>query len=131
MNTSKQLMVLLLLLAYAGQSLAAVAMPCLMMGPAPDGSGTAANTYMPANADMAGMNHAGHQMKSADVTLQSGASSCCDGGLCSMSHCQSVVALPQTQLSGGLVVQAILHDVAVVTSHSPPIDTLFRPPISR
>lgn len=124
-------MVLLLLLAYAGQSLAAVAMPCLMMGPAPDGSGTAANTYMPAGADMAGMNHASHQMNTGDATQHSGSSNCCDGGFCSMSHCQSVVALPQTQLSGGLVVQAILHDVAAVISHSPPTDNLFRPPISR
>jgi hypothetical protein len=119
-------MILLLLLVYTGQSLAAIAVPCGMMGAAGD---VAAG--MDLVAGMAAMNHAGHQMSSDDAQQQAGDNGCCESGFCSMSHCQSVAALPQLPPPAMLVMQAVLHDIALVSSLHNTADTLFRPPISR
>jgi hypothetical protein len=82
MKQTRHLFVMLLLLAYTGQSLVAVGAPCFMM---PSSSPDSA-------VDTVGMDHSGHDMSGEAADSGSG---CCDGGgFCSMSECQSAVAVP-------------------------------------
>lgn len=115
----RRLLILLLLLTYTGQSLAAVGAPCFTMGSA-------------AGAAMTGMDHSAHNMALApDNTLDSTGSSCCEGGgFCTMSQCQSVAAVPETTGLNTANYLAIYHDVSSFVSFSFSSDSLYRPPIS-
>ncbi|MDH3991649.1 MAG: hypothetical protein OEV47_01995 [Gammaproteobacteria bacterium] len=115
MKQTRHLFVVLLLLAYSGQSLVAVGAPCFMMSSSSQGSAV----------DMVGMDHSGH-----DMSGQAADSGCCDGGgFCSMSECQSAVAVP-------LFVPPwdVAHPISFIGAQtaSAPIlqsSSLYRPPI--
>jgi hypothetical protein len=120
MERVRHYMTLLLLLAYVGQSLAAVGAPCATMAPA----------SAEISAAMPGMDHSGHAMGSADQVDASGGN-CCDNGLCSMSHCQSLAALPGS-LDSANVNPAIFYGAArAIPSPSSTTTPLYRPPIFR
>lgn len=126
-------MICLLLVAYMGESLMAIAAPCAMMMPASPGQASvpASNggDSMPA-----GMEHHGHHMTMdvpAGVEIDPSVGSCCDIGLCDMSHCLTVAALLPDGYVGELALARAHRDTLLVFS---PIDQpgfLFRPPISR
>jgi len=123
MEQMRKFLVLLLVLAYSGQVLAALALPCPKMA------------HPTAAAGMAGMVHAGHHMAAdpdtAPAAVTPAAGNCCDGGLCNMNHCQLAAALPPSVISGGAL--HVARHVQAADSPSPlqVIATLYRPPISR
>jgi hypothetical protein len=102
MSPIKRTLAVLLLLAFTGQAVVSVAAPCFMMN-----------------------GHAGHDMSAE----QDSASSCCDGGLCSMSHCQMAPAMPiplfDNSPEKAFTYSAIDSVSAVISS----LTTLYRPPI--
>lgn len=120
MKRMRTQLLLLLVLAYSGQVLAASAFSCADMAPASGG------------LDTAGMAHAGHVMP-ADEGTQSTApvGACCDGGLCDMGHCQSAPALPLDHPDGNQHVVSFYAGFAATSSPLRPADSLYRPPISR
>lgn len=129
MNQIRKFMTLLLLVAYIGQSLAASAVPCLVMG-----SANSASTSELATAGFIGqpaMTHAEHHMDGSEQADTASDNSCCDGGLCSMSLCQSVAAVPQALLCAGLAYAAVYSGLAPVSSPTHLSTFLYRPPISR
>jgi hypothetical protein len=108
--------VLLLLLAFAGQSVVATSSPCMMMpGPA-DG--------MP--HDMSAMDHANHVMPAAADTLQP---DCCGEGYCSASNCQIVPGVPSPLPPASNDVKSVLSAAVLAFPVIPPLETRFRPPI--
>lgn len=134
MNDSKRIAVLFLLVAYLSQSLAAVGAPCLMLDAATEGASAATDFPMSADplaGDMQHMGHAGHDRGPVENAKAGGNSSCCDGGFCSLSHCQSVAVLPQSVLPGVPVPVAIYRDFSgFAPLNSSPVSP-YRPPISR
>ena len=119
MGRFRYIVTLLLLLTYAGQSLAGVGASCSNMGSA---SGEM-------SAGMHDMDHSGHDMESAS---QVSGDSCCDGGgFCSMSHCQSVAALTDTGFAGAIAHAAVYHDARPFSSLNSFSGSHYRPPISR
>ena len=121
MERFRNLIISLLLLAYMGQSLAAVAMPCFAMGSAPGEISGA----------MSGMDHSGHHMAPVEQA-DTGSESCCDsGGFCSISQCQAVVALTVATLSAVAVDAAIHNDAPLFSPLNVSSASLYRPPISR
>jgi len=121
MKRFRHLFTSLLLLAYMGQSLAAVAMPCSSMGSAPD----------EVSAPVVGMDHSAHHLQSVELT-DTGGESCCDsGGFCSMSQCQAVVALTEATLSGVATYAAIPNEASPFSPLNLSSGSLYRPPISR
>jgi hypothetical protein len=130
MKSIRRILVLLLVLAYAGQALVASALPCtsMNMGTAVVADVLVAMPDTGGDADMTA--HAGHHM-STDAATEGAPVSCCDGGLCSMSQCQSAPALPQTL---SLPAHEFPVAYAATTDFSSPIHplySLYRPPISR
>lgn len=121
MKRFRHMITSLLLLAYMGQSLAAVAMPCFTMGSAPGEM----------NADMAAMDHSGHHMASVEQTSTDNKNCCDSGGFCSMSQCQSVVALTEATQSGAFTYAAVRNDAPPFSHFMVSSDSLYRPPISR
>jgi hypothetical protein len=121
MRPLRYLLTLLLLSVYVGQSLAAVGAPCFMMNSTP--------TQL--SGDMADMDHAAHHMASMEEAVAASDSCCEGGGFCSMSHCQSVVALPDTALIGAASYVAVYRDTSSFLSLRLPSGSLYRPPISR
>jgi hypothetical protein len=121
MERIRHIIISLLLLAYMGQSLAAVAMPCFNMGSAPgDMSGV-----------MSGMDHSDHHMASVGQA-DTGSESCCDsGGFCSISQCQAVVALTVAALPGVASYAAIHNEASPFSPLNLSYASLYRPPISR
>ena len=107
----------ILLLLWLVQSVAAFGAPCPM---SPDNG---------AATEMAGMEHAGHHADGHEQPDTAG-SGCCDGGgLCSMSHCFSVAALPQPLLTHGFSpALPCLVGAAVLPPVHPP-ESPYRPPI--
>lgn len=123
MKSIRKYLVVLLLLAYAGQALVAIASPCAMMTSA----GTAVD-----RVDMPAMAHAGHQMPAAADTMPApSAGDCCDGGLCTMSHCQSATALPLSYFGNSPQYTSLYTLPADNAAPFHPVDSLYRPPISR
>ena len=121
MERFRHMIISLLLLAYMGQSLAAVAMPCFSMGSAPD----------KVSAPMAGMDHSAHHMQAVGQTA-TGSESCCDSGsFCSISQCQAVVALTEATLSGVATYAAIHNEASPFSPLKISFGSLYRPPISR
>jgi hypothetical protein len=120
MKQIRKSLVLLLVLAYAGQALAGLVLPCPNMAQ----PGVAAG--------MEGMAHAGHHMPAdPDANSAAAAGDCCAGGVCNMSHCQLAAALPPTEIIGGQLHVARHIPAAGSTSPLHPVDSLYRPPISR
>jgi len=117
----QNILALLLTLVCMCQGWAVNAMPCAAMA----GGAAAGSAH-----DMAGMSHADHQMDSAATHDGTGAS-CCDGGLCSMSHCQSSVALPPAHPAGSPQYLQSYADSGAPAFPPNPVYTLYRPPISR
>ncbi len=115
MNTLRKCLLLLLVLAYAGQGYAMGTPVCADMAPA---------------GEMADMAHAGHDMAS-DGEADASPDDCCDGGLCGMNHCQSAPALPLTPAHSNPHFAALYNGAAETSSPLHSIDTLYRPPISR
>jgi hypothetical protein len=120
MRRIRTALVLLLVLAYTGQAVAAVVLPCPKMG------------RSAAAMDTAGMVHAGHDMASHSAAGKPHATAnCCDGSRCNMSHCQVAAALPADPCFDGQLPVARHIQLA----DSPPplrvVATLYRPPISR
>lgn len=113
-------MICLLLLAYVGQSLATVMSPCNMMAP---------NDATALAVDV-GMDHSGHHMSTGAVA-DIDAGSCCDSGLCSMSHCQSAAALLPTLFTVGSTVAPLIIEVQNTTAPIALSGSPYRPPISR
>jgi len=121
MKRRRQIIALLLLLAYAGQSLAAVGAPCFMSASAPGDIST----------DVAAVDHATHHMPSTGQANDAGEGCCEGGGFCSMSHCQSAAALPATVVASAPHYFTGYCQVAAFSSCSNPLDSLYRPPIFR
>lgn len=123
MNGFRKALVLLLVLAYAGQSLAALALPCATMSHA----GAAGEM-----ADMDACAHAGHPVPadSAAATTPP-AGDCCDGGLCAASHCQTAAALPWSDPGNAGHPVAPFPRVAQAPAPFHHVDSRYRPPISR
>jgi hypothetical protein len=120
MKRIRKSLVLLLVLAYTGQALAGLVLPCSNM------------TQPGAAAVMEGMAHDGHHMPAdTDATPATSASDCCAGGVCNMSHCQLAAALPPNQIIGGRLYFARHIPAAGSASPLHPVDSLYRPPISR
>ena len=121
MKRFRHLITSLMLLAYMGQSLAAVAMPCFTMGSA---SGEM-------SAAMSGMDHSGHYMAPVEQTA-TGSESCCDSdGFCSISQCQAVVALTAATLPAAANYAAIHNNNPPFLPLNVSYASLYRPPISR
>lgn len=119
MKYPRQIITLLLLLAYAGQSLAAVGAPCFMSASSPGEIST----------DVAAMDHSAHHMNSTDQA-DNAAEGCCEGGgFCSMSHCQSAAAVPGTVVAIPPHCFTDYRNVAGFSSCSNPLESLYRPPI--
>jgi hypothetical protein len=85
MRAFSKTLVLLLLLVHASQAALVVSAPCSMVSDHAGGM----------DHHMSGAEHAGHDM-TTDVALA--AADCCEGGYCSISHCQTApgVTSPQT-----------------------------------
>jgi len=108
---------MLLLLAYTGQSLAAVGAPCFMMSSSSQGSA----------GDMMVMDHSGHDMPGQ--AADSG-SDCCDGdGFCSMSECQSAVAVPLFLPPVAASEPVVYYGALAVPAPLLQSSFLYRPPI--
>lgn len=118
--------IMLLLLTYSVQALASVGQLCPAMTVSSAGSHMAGEVVV--SADMTA--HAGHQM-SAEAATEGAPGSCCDGGLCSMSQCQSAPALPQTLPLPGHSCPVAFTATTDLSSPVHPSYSLYRPPISR
>ena len=115
MSTVPKTFVLLLLLAFAGQSVLAASTPCLMMsGPADD---------MP--HDMSAMGHAGHEMPAAGDAPQP---DCCGGGYCSASNCEMVPGVPSPVSAALTERNFVLTAAELAPAVISPTETRFRPP---
>lgn len=114
MDKIRQVMLLLVLVVYTGQSLLAVGAPCSM----DNGAGS----------EMSAMEHAGHHDMAAVEASDAG---CCEGGFCSMSHCQSVAALPQAFASDRVAWVSPRSPAPDLSSPEFPLELPIRPPISR
>ncbi len=124
MKNFHKLLLMLLVLAFTGQGFVANALPCQM----PMTRQAAADT-----AEMAAMDHAGHQMSMGAGEVAEGVSdgSCCAAGLCAMSHCQSSSALPVDHLVRSPQSAALFPGINRSVAPLHPNDSLYRPPISR
>ena len=127
MKRFRHITVLLLLLAYAGQSMAMLATPCFMMG--------VASTAI--SSDMAGMDHSGHDMALVDHDMGPGDTTasdgnCCEsGGFCSINHCQSMAALTDLTAFDANIFAPARRDAVPSSSLNLSLVSLYRPPITR
>lgn len=119
----RSFIVTLVLLAFTGQTLAAVATPC---------SGMEAGS--PHSGPMQDMDHAAHVMPDGPNSSKTDASpvDCCADALCAMNHCMSALALGVTtgfrfHASG----VGILNTFYLLSYRPPAARSLFRPPITR
>ena len=125
MKSIRRFLVLLVVLAYAGQALVASALPCTSLNM---GTVVVAMPDTGGDADMAA--HAGHHMK-ADAATDGVPANCCEGGLCTMSQCQSAPALPQTLSLPAHEFPVAYPASSDFSSPTHPLYSLYRPPISR
>ena len=124
MKTFRKPLLLLLMLAFIGQGLFASAAPCQMVP---------ANEAGSDNTSMTAMDHSGHDMSTMTVASadSAGGGSCCDAGMCSMSHCQTFAVLPLSQFNGNSNYAAGYPALAGPSAPLNPSDSLYRPPITR
>ena len=130
----KSFITVCVLLAFVGQSVAAVLVACPMME-ADFGATDMGATEM---ADMPGMDHSAHAMhtvvEGTDGSESAGltAAGCCGDGFCSMANCLSSPAMsigsapPYPQHSAAVLV--VEYSLAYL---NPAPISLFRPPIAR
>lgn len=130
MKSIRRFLVLLLVVAYAGQALVASALPCtsMSMGTVVVADVLVAMPGAGGDADMVA--HAGHHMK-ADAATDGVPANCCEGGLCTMSQCQSAPALPQTLSLPAHEFPVAYPASSDFSSPTHPLYSLYRPPISR
>ena len=115
MNELRRTLLVLLLIVYTGQGLAAFAGPCQMM------SLPGESTHHHEGQ----LDHAGHDMSGMDEDM---AANCCDGGVCSMSHCQMAPALPSLNYSDATEVAFQPGTAIFIRVPDSPLETHFRPP---
>lgn len=115
MRAISRTLLLLLLLAYTGQSALLVASPCTLMS---DHAGGVEH-------DMSGMDHAGHGMS---MHTASAAADCCDGGYCSASHCQAAPGIISPFYVAATGMSAVLIAARPVSALNPPLESPYRPP---
>jgi hypothetical protein len=125
MKTMRKCLLVLLVLAYAGQSVASVLVSCPSMAMDMQGHSMAVGEM--GGMDMAA--HAGHDM-GAQAAVDGTNQSCCDGGLCVMGHCHAAPALLQVMLFVAGAETASADSRLVLSSPLHRSDSLFRPPIS-
>ena len=113
----------LVLLAFTGQTLAAVAAPCSGM-----------ETGSPHSGPVADMDHAAHVMPDGPDSSKTDAhpADCCADAFCAMNHCLSAPAFGVTagfrfHASGA----GILNTAHSLSYRPPAARALFRPPITR
>ena len=119
----RSFIVALVLLAFTGQTLAAVAAPC---------SGMQAGS--PHSGPVADMGHAAHVMPDGPDSSETDASpvDCCADALCAMNHCMSAPAFGLTAGFRSPASAAGILNTAHSLSYRPPAArSLFRPPITR
>lgn len=114
----------LLVLVFACQALVANALPCQMSG---------MDTAAVEAVGMPDAAHSGHHMPGpGDVSADSsGDQGCCGSGLCAMSYCQSLVALPLGSFAGEQEFSVETHRLDRHISSSHLNYSLYRPPILR
>ena len=124
----RSFIVALVLLAFTGQTLAAVAAPCSGMEA---GSPHAGSPHAGPAADMG---HAAHVMPDGPDSFETDASpvDCCADAFCAMNHCLSAPAFGVTagfrfHASGA----GILNTFYSLSYRPPTARALFRPPITR
>jgi hypothetical protein len=115
MNATTRILALLLLLAYAGQSVVVVSAPCQMMSGPVSGM----------EHDMTAMDHAGHAMPSAG---EAPPMDCCEGGYCSASHCQMVPGMPSPFPPASVDLNIVLAAATTVSAALSLPESLYRPP---
>ena len=113
----------LVLLAFMGQALAAVAVPC---------SGMEAGS--PHSGPVADMGHAAHVMPDGPDSSETDASpvDCCADAFCAMNHCMSAPAFGVTTgFRFHVSAAGILNTLYSLSYRPPAARSLFRPPIIR
>ena len=136
MQLLKKIGILLLVLAYAGQGVAASALPC---GGISDSNDVAATTAM---ADIQGIAHSGHHNMAGGkkpgisalpaTSGGGGCGHCCDAVKCAgQHHCQGAAVLPQGFLVGGNPFGSPYLAPGKFSVPGKLVARLFRPPISR
>ena len=113
----------LVLLAFMGQALAAVAAPCSGM-----------ETGSPHSGPVADLGHAAHVMSDGPDSSETDASpvDCCADALCAMNHCMSAPAFGVTAGFRFPASAAGILNAAHSLSYRPPAPrSPFRPPITR
>ena len=113
----------LVLLAFTGQTLAAVAAPC---------SGMQAGS--PHSGPVADMGHAAHVMSDGHDSSEAdaGPADCCADALCAMNHCMSAPALGVTAgFRFHVSAAGILNTFYSLYYRPPEPRSPFRPPITR
>ena len=123
MKTFHKSLLLLLVLAFTGQGLVANALPCQM--PLNNQAGAGAS-------DMTTIDHSAHHMPAAaEAAGSTNAENCCDMGVCTMSHCQSVMTLPLDYIASSANFTPVFSRQNTNAEPSGHNDSLYRPPISR
>ncbi len=111
---------LLLVLAFAGQSLVVVSAPCSLI----------AGGFPASSAETADPAHAGHHMAADPAPDADATTDCCDGGYCSISGCSSLMALADVFIPASITGPRLAGDVSPSSPPTSPPGSLFRPPIS-
>jgi hypothetical protein len=124
MKKRRKPLLILLLLAFVGQGLVASALPCQLP----------LNIHSAEGAvDTTAMDHSAHHMPADTAKAADGNSSksCCDTGVCAMSHCQLAATLPLSYLASSREFAPVFFRIHTATAPSGVQDSLYRPPISR
>lgn len=119
----KSFIAALVLLAFTGQALAALAVACSGM-----------ETGSPHSGPAADMGHAAHVMPDEPDSSEANASpvDCCADAFCAMNHCMSAPAFGVTAGFRFHASAAGILNTAHSLSYRPPAArSLFRPPITR
>ena len=120
MENGRFTIALLLLLAFAGQSLVVVSAPCSMM----------AGGVSVSSTDIADAAHAGHRMHGDPASDADATTDCCDGGYCSISGCSSLMALADVPFPATFAGPDLTRDASPASLPNTPPSFHFRPPIS-
>ncbi len=120
-DTRRFLLVLVMILAFVSQSIAAVSVFC----PMSFGDG-----HAEAMISMDGMDHSAHAMHDPADTDQS-AVDCCEDGFCTMSNCVKLPSMGTTaDVQDSPFYTGVLNVKYTISYLDPTLLSLFRPPIS-
>jgi len=118
---------IVMVFVYSTQSLLAVGAPCFMAASSAaagaDHSGHDMASMPRGDHAMGGMDHRDHAMAQMD------AGACCEGGLCSMSHCQTAVAMPASLLPRQTFDTPLYPGANAPALPEPGLASPYRPPI--